>query len=83
MKSYKALYKTMAFMSLNYSAMKKFSAHQKVPETYSLKQKAVFFPFRPVFSSSQCFLLQLTLVTRSCTPTMRSEKTVKCPKNFD
>ena len=73
----------MAFMYLNYSAMKRFSAHQKVPETYSLKQKAVFFPFRPVFPPSQWLLLQLTLVTKSCTPTMRGEKIVKCPNNFD
>ena len=51
MKSYKALYKKIAFMYLNYSAMeKRFSAHQKVPESYTLKPKAVFFPFSALSS---------------------------------
>ena len=82
MKSYESLYKTIAFMYLNYSAMKKiFSTSESSRNLHSQTKSSFFFPFCPVFSPSQCFLLQLTLVTKSCTPTMRSEKTVKCPKN--
>lgn len=71
-------------MYLNYSAMKKiFSTSESSRKLHSQTKSIFFFRFCPVFSPSQCFLLQLTLVTKSCIPTMRSEKTVKCPKNFD
>ena len=54
-------------MYLNYSAMKKiFSTSESSRNLHSQTKSSFFFPFCPVFSPSQCFLLQLTLVTKSC-----------------